>query len=230
MAKNWTIERKTVAGFATALAVLSLVAGVSVRSTLSLLKNWDEVAHTHQVLDGISNLQSDIIQLAIDARLYTANENEATFEEWDHTRGNVDSIMTKLRSLTVDNSGQQTRLANLQAILDQFVKPTVRNANRQMLESLWKKGALLPAVEIILAMDGEERALLVGRGQRVKDTAYETLGTIGIASVLAVVLVGGSAMLIMRDLRNRRKAEIELQRARKKPSPPTLQRVRFSPT
>ncbi len=214
MARPWTTERKIIAGFAAALIVLCVVAGVSVLSTLKLLSNWNAVAHSHQVLDYTSQLQGGIIQLSTNARLFAADPRDASFDEWEKNRVALSGVETDLANLIAGDTQQENRLKYFQESMDHLIRPTVRQADPVMLTELWKKGVLLVPVETILAMDKEERRQLTARDQKTRATAYETILTIGLASVLAVVLVGISAMLIMRDLRNRKMAEIELQRAR----------------
>jgi signal transduction histidine kinase/CheY-like chemotaxis protein len=214
MNRPWTTERKILAGFAAALAVLCIVATVSVMSTLALLRNWHEVAQSHRVLDAINHLDSFTIQMAQNARLYAANENSATFDEWDRTRASVIGYEDSLRDLTVAGSTNRERLNTARGLLDELIAPTKPGANPKMLEDLWKKGVLQEPVQLFLAMNDLESRQLTELDERANKTAHETLWTIGAASLLAVLLVGVSAALIMRDLRNRKLAELELQRAR----------------
>ncbi len=214
MSRPWTTERKIIAGFTAALSVLCIVATVSVMSTLALLRNWHDVAHAHQVLEAINHLHSATIQVATDARLYAANENDSTFDEWDRSRESVISYEKQVRELTDPASSNQQRLSKIEGLLEHLMGPTQRGADSKMLAELWKKGVLLEPVQELLAMDDFERSQLIKRDELANTTAHETLWTIGAASVIAVLLVGVSAALIMRDLRNRKLAEQELQRAR----------------
>jgi signal transduction histidine kinase/DNA-binding response OmpR family regulator len=214
MTKPWTTERKILAGFTAALAVLCIVAAISVMSTLALLSNLHDESHANQALDAISNLHASTIQMATDARLFAANPTDATFEEWERTRDNVGTYEDQAAALTDAHSINQQSLAKVRAMLDRLIAPTKRSADPKMLAELWQKGVLMEPVQLLLSMGEVQRTQITDYDDRANKTAHETLWTIGAASLLAIFLVVVSAMLIMRDLRNRKLAELELQRAR----------------
>ena len=63
-------------------------------------------------------------------------------------------------------------------------------------------------------MDTEEQDYLAGRNAQATKNARAALVGIGLASVLAMIAVGSAIAVIMRDLRKREEAAMELVRAR----------------
>ena len=165
-------------------------------------------------LDAISDLHAATIQMATDARLYAANPTDAAFEEWERNRDYVITYEDQAAALTDAHSVNQQSLAKVREMLDRLIAPTKRGADPKMLAELWQKGVLTEPVQLLLAMSEVQRKQITDYDDRANKTAHETRWTIGAASLLAIFLVVVSAMLIMRDLRNRKLAELELQRAR----------------
>jgi signal transduction histidine kinase/HPt (histidine-containing phosphotransfer) domain-containing protein/FixJ family two-component response regulator len=212
-------ERTILGGFSLALIVLCVVAGVSVRLTLALLADLNEVSDRVKILDKIGQANATLPQMAAAARLYGFNHADETFREWQKYVELFRDQMEEIAELTNDNQAQQARLARALDRLKTKEIATTRDLNQLELYQIWGvtedgKSAVFPIVVELMEMARDEEALLKGRNDKAARSALAALWTIGLASVLAIFLVAGAVGLIMRDLRARRKAAEELDRAR----------------
>jgi signal transduction histidine kinase/DNA-binding response OmpR family regulator len=217
----WTTERKIIGGFGAALLVLGIIAAISVTTVQRLLADLDSAAHMHQVLETITQLDVETMQLATDARNYIANrsnpaEAEKFLTEWQGTRENADRLHKKLTELTQDQKDPifDKHLASLRRMLDDRARVMGPEFDTETLHKTWKVGTLKEVRDTLLAMGGIQRGYLSQRDHQAKESAQQALFTLAIAAVMALILVGGSAVMILHDLRARRHAEEEMHRAR----------------
>src|SRR5690242_7509928 len=114
---GWTTERKIVGGFAAALVVLGVIAGVAVHTVLQLVDDLDSVAGTHEILETITKLDIATMEWASDARSYIAERDQdpVAAEKWldeikeDHA--DVERLYDRMADLTSkQHVPEQTRL------------------------------------------------------------------------------------------------------------------------
>ncbi|HUO07931.1 MAG TPA: ATP-binding protein [Phycisphaerae bacterium] len=214
MPNRFSTERKIVIAFTGALVILCVISVVSVQSIRTLLMDWDEVAHTHIVLEKINAVQSEIIRMTDKARAFSLTPSEDGFREFDAQRRNVMDQIAEVRRLVSDNIAQRTALDHLELLLNQLTSQTVPDATAEKLQQIWRLGVIRPAFQVTLDMEDTERRLLDIRDAKTRSTAQHAFFIIGIGGGFALMLITASGLIITRDLRQRRRAEAELQHAR----------------
>jgi signal transduction histidine kinase/HPt (histidine-containing phosphotransfer) domain-containing protein len=228
----WSTERKIILGFGSALLALVIVAGVSVWLTWALLGDLVVVSDQHrivaqqnEILSRIDQLSAMAPQLATYARLFDVNHDERIYREWELEARNCQNKLSELRQLINDSPAQRRRLAAINSMLAEKIRVTTRTATHEELVNAWGIvdgiSKILPLSDELIAMSAEERGVLGLKNEEARKksehasyVASAALWTIGISFSLALLLISGAVLTIMRDLRNRRRAAEELERAR----------------
>ncbi len=215
-----TTERKIVGGFVIALLVVCVVAGVAVYTTSTLLGELSAVSRISRDDTLISVLNNDISQMLPTIRGYLASPSDASFAEWVSQAEHVKTDEGNLRDAFKDDSTQSGYLATITHELDDRMKQTTRMTNIATLNELWqpavgnRNSGLRAVFELLRAMDTYELAQLEHHNEDAESRARAAHYTIGLASTVAIIVVVGAVYVILRDLRSRRLAAEELERAR----------------
>lgn len=119
--KRLQLIRKTQLGFAAVLAVLLAVGVVSYRSLAASADTEQWVQHTHEVLEHLETLISEITNVQRGYRGFALSADEAFLQPSLANRSLVDQEEKTLRVLTADNPNQQRQLFILDGLTEQIV-------------------------------------------------------------------------------------------------------------
>jgi len=153
-------------------------------------------------------------------RGFMVTHSESLFADWETDAARVATDEERLREEFRDDPEQTEILKAVIAGLDERMRQTTRSASTELLTSLWQPPVqqnnlgLRLIFDNIRRLDENELRRLDSRNSESEKRAIAALLTIGLASALAVVMVVVAVVVIMRDLRNRRHASEELERAR----------------
>lgn len=209
---KWTVGRKIGSGFALALGIMAIIGTVSYRNTEGITATAGWVAHTHEVLGGLSKLLAALVNTETGERGYIITGEERYLEVHRAGRLAAQEQLAALRTLTRDN---QQRLALLEplvngpegklAVSDRHVaarKDPVRGfeAARRLVVEGKGKAAMDEIRRIVAEIEAEERALLATRSSDALASARNTKLTILLGTLIAALAVGLAGMLITRDI------------------------------
>lgn len=210
----WTTERKIIFGFGGALVVLIVVAAVAVWLTLALLGELAAVSLHNNVLQGIREFRNSTGQMSSAARLYAAEPTAKNFAEWDRAQQEARERLAEVVRRVGTGATERERLQQIESIMEEKIRRTREGASPAELQQLWDADSFSQLRELLVKLDRDEQNFLRERNTEATQEALLALVTIGLASILAMVLVGGATAMILRDLSARRRAEEELERAR----------------
>ncbi len=206
----WTVGKKIALGFGIAVAMLLIVGGVAYRSTDALVENNRSVTHTHQVLESVARVLSLMKDAETGQRGFLLTGDEVYLEPYQAAVGEVSKTFDDLRALTADNPRQQARIADALPIAEAKLaelKRTIELRRSQGLDAALKvvltnegKKAMDDLRALMVAMDGEERALLQQRTNTAENGAKVAEVTISVGAVVALAFVIGAAYVITRSL------------------------------
>jgi len=89
MAQSWTFGRKIALGFGLSVLILLLVGAVSYRSTNLLIENNANVAHSHLVLEGLSQILSTMKDAETGQRGFVITGNDPYLEPYQEALATI---------------------------------------------------------------------------------------------------------------------------------------------
>jgi PAS domain S-box-containing protein len=211
------LVRKIQFGFSAVLAVLLVVGSVAYRDLLASAHSERWVQHTHEVLEHLATLQSAIpnIETGYRGRALTGAE---TFSQSSRASlALVEHEEMTLRALTVDNPGQQRRLATLAALMEQTIRldeTLVRlrqaggpKAAAELIQTGQGERILQQSRAVVSDMQVEERGLLLQRGADAERRRRQTQAALIFGSVAGLLIATLAAWRVQREFSRRGGAE-----------------------
>lgn len=215
------MPRRIQVGFGALLLVLSANAIVLVRNVQQLAQNEQRITHTYQVIATANQVLSTLKDAETGQRGYLITGNDRFLEPYNSAIAQIDSELSRLKTLTVDNSVQQSRLQQLDQTVDQKLaelRTTIdlrrtqgeATAARQVRTERGKQimDTIRSQVGQIVA---EENRLLEIRAQQSEQSFYITVLTFAIATGLSALFLVLVYQLIRRDRIRRDRSEAQLQ-------------------
>ena len=187
MNMKWSIGKKLAAGFGVALSMLLSIGAISFVCLMVLVNNAWWVTHTHQVLENLEGIISQLKDMETGQRGYLLTRNEGYLEPYIGAQAESrPRRILDVRKLTDDNPRQEPRLnalekvvaalkEELQASIDVAKKDEGKDGsdlkNRKGLDAT-QTGRLETSKkymdrirEIVKELENEEKDLLVGRAE-----------------------------------------------------------------
>ncbi len=210
MAQSWTFGRKIAAGFGLSVAILVVVGSVAYRSTDVLIANNANVAHSHLVLEDITQLLSLMKDAETGQRGFVITGDETFLAPYSDALAPLPRTVANLRALTADNLRQQRRIDEAEPLIAAKLaelKRTIEARRTQGFDAAEKvvqagegKKAMDDLRKVLGAMDQEERDLLRTRSENAEASASGAKTTISLGALLALLLVSGAGYVITRSL------------------------------
>jgi len=204
-------------GFAAVLLFFILSGVISYLNISTLNRNSDLVVHTHEVLSGISVLQSQLKDAETGQRGYLLTGLEKYLEPYNAALPVLEDTLNNLQKLTVDNPVQQTRIVSLRsniktklAELDQTIQTRrIKGLDAALAIVLSDRGKLAmdQIRETSAAMEREEDKLRDLRLQETADAFRVAIGSGILTGLLGAIMAGGVALLVRRAAALRRRQE-----------------------
>jgi PAS domain S-box-containing protein len=217
-----TFRAATALAFLSGMAIIVLMGWLSYRATTTLVENSSWISHTQEVLSNLHELQSRLerAESAQGRYLLTGNESFlATFQDDVETSG---VLYERLVRLTSDNAEQQVRLRDLRGSIDskiEHMKGTMQiRRTAGMTPEIQQRVSLegKRRMEIIHAqlsgMAAAETQLLAARTAAQRRSAENSLRSIFVGGILALLFVGLAGLVLQSDVRKRQSVERRLQR------------------
>ncbi|MCH7970317.1 MAG: methyl-accepting chemotaxis protein [Chloroflexi bacterium] len=189
------------------MAVLSVVAFNNISS---LTRTADQVEHTHEVLEVLTNILGDLKDAETGQRGYVITREDRYLEPYNAALANVQAKIADVRELTIDNPAQTRRIdALLPLVDDKFAElletidlrrnETFEAARDVVLTDAGK--SIMDNIRVLMdALDKEERDLLVIRSEAAQDAASTAKIVLIGGTVGAVLLMAGIAFFLTRGL------------------------------
>lgn len=205
-----SISKKLYAGFGVALAILLVVSFVAFNGVQGLVKNQGDVAHTHEVLEGLERIVGDLKDAETGQRGYLITGEDRYLEPYHNGLASIQSEIDEVARLTSDNPLQQERIAEMQPWVDEKLAELEETialrtnegfeaARTVVLTDAGKESA--DAIRlIIIDMEAEERALLVVRADATAASASTVKTVIIFGGLVAAMVTGALAFYLARSI------------------------------
>jgi len=156
---KWSIERKVLAGFAVALAILAAIGWLAYQSTVSFMHASAQAMHGQETITALEEIFSLTNQAETRQRIYLISGVERHLAPRRAYIDRIRILLGKVHDATADNPGQQALLRPLDVHID---------ARLSLLEGVLK----------VRREQGFEQArlkLMAGDGEREMDAIHETV-------------------------------------------------------
>ncbi len=217
---------KLVVGFTLLmLALIALVSFISMRKFLTL---WEEIAEGREILEHSERVQRYFIEMENGVRGFVLSGNYDDLGPYDHGSSFIVQEFQNLRTLSAEHPEQQARITRIQGMLGRAfavygrVIQRWREAGLAGAEKLFKDPeAVKEATEALTVLrdelsdfDQAERSRLVGLRESVelnRDINSSLIfGGIGLTFIALII----AALVVLRDIAERRRAEEQLAEER----------------
>jgi len=212
--------------FASAVAILLVVGGLSYHSLVVARENNRWVQHTHEVLENLDELQFAMETITSSVRGYLLVKDESYLDRYSAAKLSLERHTAAVRDLTVDNPVQQRRIPDLERLAAQRLDLANKNIalirNHQPLPDVTAARAG-PGLEIMVdyqalisQMQDEERRLLVLRNADAEQSRTQTKFTLILGTALGLLITVAAGWTVHRDNSRREIAEKALQESERK--------------
>lgn len=197
---HWMINQRLTLGFACVLALLVALAVYSNRSTRELVEAAGWVKHTHEVIGKMSGLRTYLDESQSGVRGYVITGDAAFLQLSDKAIPAILQHLAELRGLrelTLDNPGQQARLAQLEQLIPEWLgfaqqvveQRTTTGFDSAVEQSAARRGkAMMDQIRAVLeAMDAEEYRLLAVREARAATITDRTFAILPVGVLVSVL-------------------------------------------
>ncbi len=206
----WTFGKKIIAGFAISFVLLAAIGAVAYRSIDALTGTSYAVTHTHQVLERISRLATELDNAETGQRGFVITGDEAYLAPYQSGISAVDTLMRDLRTLTADNMRQQQRLEQLQTPVSAKLAELKRTIDlrrtagfettQRQIQNGDGKRWMDDVRTLLAAMQDEENTLLAQRAKEVEASAAFGREAIGYGTAVCLLFVAAAALLLTHSL------------------------------
>ncbi len=182
-----------------AILVVALNAWFAFRSVEVLVNSERQVEHTWQVINQVERILSSSVNAETGNRGFLLTDDLSYLTPYTNSIHDLPLELDQFRALTADNPGQQTRLAELRAVLEQRLAllqqgiELRRSGRADGVEALIVSGTGKAHMDRVRAladqMEAEERRLLLIRTSHTESSNRRARFAVGFASALDLVLI-----------------------------------------
>jgi methyl-accepting chemotaxis protein len=206
----WTFGRKIALGFAISFVLLLAIGAVAYRSLETLAGASYSVTRTHQVIEHVVGILSQLKDAETGQRGFIITGDETYLDPYRAALVSIGKLSTELRALTVDNASQQRRVDALEPLIAEKLAEL-----RQSIE-LRRQGGLDAGVKFVASgagkrtmdeiralaqqMEGEERDLLRQRAEEVEATSAGARRAIVAGTLACLLFVCAAGVVLTRSL------------------------------
>lgn len=215
-----TTERVTVTAFGVALLFVVLSTWLSYEGMQDLISSQTWVAHTHEVDNHLTLLQSNLLDAETGQRGFLFTSDPSYLEPYQTAQLRTKNQLHVLRQLVSDNPPQERHLDVLTPLiaakiseLQETIKIHKSGRSKEALalvKSDRGKRTMDDARTVIAQMRQEEQHLLESRQQSARARANSMFLLLVGGSLLAFLLIAASAAIIIRAIRERKQAYDQL--------------------
>jgi protein-histidine pros-kinase len=215
-----SLERKLIAGITIVIAVILMVSINSIKSINSLLVVSNSVEHTVKVESKLSEIMSDVYEIAANGRGFVISNNDAYLKMWEKSRINILKNESDLGELIHDRPKQYQLYLRLKKLISEridysknLILVAKTKGNKAALDLFTQESDSLLTNKIkklIKQLDIEESRLLIVRNNDQSKKAGNSLTIIWMSIFVQITLFAAFLVFVTKDIIGRKKAQQEL--------------------
>jgi PAS domain S-box-containing protein len=209
--------KKTSAALAMAGLILLFASAMAYRNSNWSLKNSVWISHTHEVLERLDEIQTDLAQSRTASREYLIAGDESSLQDYHGQISRLSIDLERIAQLTADNQTQRANLSNLRLqirnlteLLDQGIAVRQKQGSHSAQEIALSgrgKEPMDQASASIRSMGAEENRLLQARQDNLHHSSRRAAVTFALAVLFEIILLVVAYYFIPRELAKREEAE-----------------------
>jgi PAS domain S-box-containing protein len=216
------MKRILTIGLGFAIGVLALNALVTFGNIRNLIDSGRWVIHTREVLNAMDELLASVRDAESEQRDYLLTADESYLRKAEQSAIEAGARLLRVGELTRDNDRQQARLVDLTRSLQ------MRRQSLRRTAALRREGGLDTAVKALFVgrdeqadddvarilddMKRHEEDLLARRTRRAEASVWWTVGSVSVASVLAMTLLVTTWYSVSSEAALRRISDLTIRR------------------
>ena len=207
-------------GIGLSLVLVAAIGGLSLRSLADQGEDARWVAHTHVVIGELERLRMEVLKAENARRGYVLTGDARFHARFSAARDELQKTLGSLKTLTDDNAEQQAKLAALQPLAQkrlELLEQSLATPRSAQLEGAAQTVYTLPGAELtgrimetLNAMESAEQDLLRARDGEARASSQRTKILLLVGMVAAIGMVLGAFLLLLRELKERARAEEEV--------------------
>jgi signal transduction histidine kinase/CheY-like chemotaxis protein/CHASE3 domain sensor protein len=214
-----SVNKQLYLGFLVALVLIVVVGRVSYQA---IKRSQDEarwVAHTHEVIGQLENVQKLVADMATGRRGYRTTGDRTFLQPYNEADKRLLPALTELKRLVADNPGQANNASQLEATGLQLMNywnslgsDELTGGRERLLEiSETERNHMNVVHTLVNKMIREETGLLEIREKEVQASNAVTARILAVATILVLLIILALFYLIRRQFGKRRMAERVLE-------------------
>jgi signal transduction histidine kinase len=210
------LSRNIAVGFLLALALLIVIGIVSVYSTIRFAESAEVVNRSYRILSELQATLADLGSAESEARGFVMTGDEQYLGQYETALRDMQVSLGELRSLARDKVITE-RLAELGRLVEARIERLRIIVERKKEGTLIPRQSAGPGKKLMdelrgVAAEIEKRQddLLTERARDARALARRTIVVVIAGSVFAVLLVGASVFLLLKDITHRERLEKEV--------------------
>jgi PAS domain S-box-containing protein len=215
------LKRKIQLAFASAVAILLVLGAVSYRSIVMSTESDRWVRHTHEVLETLQNLISDMSSIESSNRGFALTGEESYLESYRASVLRAAQDEAAVRNLTIDNPKQQLQLPALEELVARKIRfgdvviSLLRAKGLEAAGDAIRSGSgdrIMDELRgVVRNMQDAELGLLAVRNAESKRRLVQTKTVLLLGTVLGVLIAAGAGWIVCHDIAARGFAEDALR-------------------
>jgi PAS domain S-box-containing protein len=215
------LKRKVQLAFGSAIVILLVVGAISYRSIFLSSESDQWVRHTHEVLENLQNLVTDMERIESSDRGFALTGEVVYLESYRASVLRAGQDAAAVRTLTKDNPRQQLQLPALEELMAQKIRlggvaillrqTKGMEAAAEALGSGRGQRIMADYLGIISKIQDEELRLLLQRSVESNRRRAQTKTILLFGTMLGVLIAVGAGWMVSRDIAARGLAEDALR-------------------
>ena len=217
---RFSIRRKVVLSFGLVLAMLGIIAFISLRATRAFIRNAEWVTQTRQVMETTERTLRYLMEMEAGRRGFLVTGDEDLLGGYAAAQKRVIENYNALKADTTDTPHQTQKLVRLLTLIQRSFSlqraeiETRRTKKGKAGVDLFAKGesehAMRDIQNLLVDFNREQQALLEEREKFTELVGQATTGTITFGGIFTFCALVWACVLILRDIAARRRAEAAL--------------------